>query len=136
MKKMKKMFAIVLGTLLALIPVMSLSIVSKAATNINGVIEWYDRDTEEYFATTSCVLSVAEDSGDYEYYGHRREADAERILISIISVQLIGRIILNQVIQLHFICLLQSMSRKLLIMKSTRIGVMNLFLPLVLLQLI
>ena len=75
MKKMKKMFAIVLGTLLTLIPVMSLSIVSKAATNINGVIEWYDRDTEEYFATTSCVLSVAEDSGDYEYYGHRREAD-------------------------------------------------------------
>ena len=60
---------------MALIPVMSLSIVSKAATNINGVIEWYDRDTEEYFATTSCVLSVAEDSGDYEYYGHRREAD-------------------------------------------------------------
>ena len=75
MKKMKKMFAIVLGTLLALIPVMSLSIVSKAATNINGVIEWYDRDTKEYFSTTSCVLSVAEDSGDYEYYGHRREAD-------------------------------------------------------------
>lgn len=77
MKKMKKMFAIVLGTLLALIPVMSTSIVSfaKEATKINGVIEWYDRDTEEYFATTSCVLSVAEDSGDYEYYGHRREAD-------------------------------------------------------------
>ena len=38
MKKMKKMFAIVLGTLLALIPVMSISIVSFAATKINGVI--------------------------------------------------------------------------------------------------
>ena len=75
MKKMKKMFAIVLGTLLALIPVMSISIVSFAATKINGVIEWYDRDTEEYFATTSCVLSVAEDSGDYSYHGVRREAD-------------------------------------------------------------
>ena len=75
MKKMKKMFAIVLGTLLALIPVMSISIVSFAATKINGVIEWYDRDTKEYFSTTSCVLSVAEDSGDYSYHGVRREAD-------------------------------------------------------------
>ena len=75
MKKMKKMFAIVLGTLLALIPVMSISIVSFAATNINGVIEWYDWNTHECFATTSCVLSVAEDSGVYGYYGTRWEED-------------------------------------------------------------
>ena len=75
MKKMKKMLAIVLGTLLALIPVMSLSIVSfaKEAKNIN--IEWYDWDTGEIFATTSCVLSVAEDSGNYGHFGFRWEAN-------------------------------------------------------------
>ena len=80
MKKIKKMIAIVLSTLLAMIPVMSTSIVSfaKSGTTVTGEVVWYDYDNYYApFATTTAVLNVAEDHGDYGFYGERWEADED-----------------------------------------------------------
>ena len=59
MKKMKKMIAVLASTLVALLPIfvsaMPVGAVA-ATTTISEDLEWYDWDTEEYFATTTATV--------------------------------------------------------------------------------
>ena len=69
MKKMKKMIAVLASTLVALLPIfvsaMPVGAVA-ATTTISEDLEWYDWDTEEYFATTTATV-ISFDS-DIEWY--------------------------------------------------------------------
>ena len=60
MKKMKKMIAVLASTLVALLPIfvsaMPVGAVAAPTTTISEDLEWYDWDTEEYFATTTATV--------------------------------------------------------------------------------